>query len=55
MLGDWLGAVLNTTLATYEAAPVFTLIERALIARLAALAPIIGQSRTRSVYPRAPS
>ncbi len=38
VLGDWLGAVLNTTLATYEAAPVFTLIERALIARLAALA-----------------
>jgi len=38
VLGDWLGSVLNTTLATYEAAPVFTLIERALIARLAALA-----------------
>lgn len=38
VLGDWLGAALNTTLATYEAAPVFTLLERALIARLAALA-----------------
>ncbi len=38
VLGDWLGAVLNTTLATYEAAPVFTLMERALITRLAQLA-----------------
>ncbi len=38
VLGDWLGAALNTTLATYEAAPVFTLLERALVARLAALA-----------------
>lgn len=38
VLGDWLGAALNTTVATYEAAPVFTLIERALVARLAALA-----------------
>jgi glutamate/tyrosine decarboxylase-like PLP-dependent enzyme len=38
VLGDWLGAVLNTTAATYEAAPVFTLMERALCVRLAALA-----------------
>lgn len=38
ILGDWLGAALSTTLATYEAAPVFTLMERALIAHLAALA-----------------
>lgn len=38
VLGDWLGAALNTTMATYEAAPVFTMIERALLARLAALA-----------------
>jgi len=38
VLGDWFGAAYNTTLATYEAAPVFTLIERALIARLAELA-----------------
>lgn len=37
ILGDWFGAAYNTTLATYEAAPVFTLIERALIARLAEL------------------
>jgi glutamate decarboxylase len=38
IVGDFLGAALNTTLATYEAAPVFTLMERALLARLAALA-----------------
>ncbi|MEZ4454414.1 MAG: pyridoxal-dependent decarboxylase [Nannocystaceae bacterium] len=38
IVGDWLGAALNTTMATYEAAPVFTLLERALLDRLAALA-----------------
>lgn len=38
VIGDFLGAALNTTLATYEAAPVFTLMERAVLARLAALA-----------------
>lgn len=38
VLGDWLGAALNTTMATYEAAPVFTLMEEALLARLAELA-----------------
>ncbi|WAS93450.1 pyridoxal phosphate-dependent decarboxylase family protein [Nannocystis punicea] len=38
VVGDFLGAALNTTMATYEAAPVFTLMERAVLARLAALA-----------------
>ncbi len=38
VLGDWLGAALNTTGATYEAAPVFTLMERAALKRLAQLA-----------------
>jgi glutamate/tyrosine decarboxylase-like PLP-dependent enzyme len=38
VLGDWLGAALNTTVATYEAAPVFTLMERAVVARLARVA-----------------
>lgn len=38
VLGDWLGAALSTTMATYEAAPVFTLMEQAVLARLAALA-----------------
>ena len=36
--GDWLGAALNTTGATFEAAPVFTLMERTVIDKLAALA-----------------
>ncbi len=36
VLADALGAVLNTTSATYEAAPVFTLMEREVLATLAA-------------------
>lgn len=31
VIGDWLGAALNTTAATYEVAPVFTLMENAVI------------------------
>lgn len=38
VLGDWLAAALNTTAATYEAAPVFTLMEQAVVARLARVA-----------------
>lgn len=38
VLGDWLAAALNTTNATFEAAPVFTLMERAVLTRLAELA-----------------
>ncbi|MEM8705372.1 MAG: Maf family nucleotide pyrophosphatase [Actinomycetota bacterium] len=37
VVGDWLGAALNTTNATYEVAPVFTMIERALLAKMARL------------------
>ena len=44
VLGDWLGAALNTTAATYEAAPVFTLMERAATARLIDLAGLPGGS-----------
>ena len=36
--GDWLGAALNTTGATYEAAPVFTLMEDALLRKLGRVA-----------------
>ena len=36
--GDWLGAALNTTNATFEAAPVFTLLEDAVLRKLAAVA-----------------
>ncbi|MEM9203581.1 MAG: Maf family nucleotide pyrophosphatase [Actinomycetota bacterium] len=35
VVGDWLGAALNTTNATYEVAPVFTVIERELLSKLA--------------------
>lgn len=38
VLGDWLGAAVNTTAATYEMAPVFTLMERELLKKLAAIA-----------------
>ena len=37
VVGDWLGAALNTTNATFEVAPVFTMIERAVLQRLAEL------------------
>lgn len=36
--GDWLGAALNTTNATFEAAPVFTLMEAAVLRKLARVA-----------------
>ena len=36
--GDWLGAALNTTNATFEAAPVFTLMETAALRKLASVA-----------------
>ena len=36
--GDWLGAALNTTSATFEAAPVFTLMEAAVLRKLARVA-----------------
>jgi glutamate/tyrosine decarboxylase-like PLP-dependent enzyme len=45
VLGDWLGAAVNTTVATYEAAPVFTLMEQAVVkglARVAGLSPAEG-------------
>ena len=36
--GDWLGAALNTTGATFEAAPVFTLMDSAVLSKLGRLA-----------------
>ena len=38
VVGDWLGAALNTTGATFEAAPVFTLMESAVLNKLASVA-----------------
>ena len=37
VMGDWLIAALNTSAATYEMAPVFTMMERAALARMADL------------------
>ncbi|MBX2810943.1 MAG: hypothetical protein KTR25_04010 [Myxococcales bacterium] len=37
ILGDWLTTLLNTTAATYEMAPVFTLMENELLARMSQL------------------
>ncbi|MEL6183003.1 MAG: pyridoxal-dependent decarboxylase [Myxococcota bacterium] len=37
VIGDWMTALLNTTAATYEMAPLFTLMENELLARMAAL------------------
>ncbi len=41
VVGDWLGAALNTTGATFEAAPVFTLMESAVLAKLGRIAGYI--------------
>lgn len=44
VVGDWLAAALNTTPATFEAAPVFTLMENALIHKLARIAGYVASS-----------
>ena len=43
VVGDWLGAVLNTTAATYEVAPVFTLMESAVLDKLGRLAGYVDR------------
>lgn len=42
VVGDWLGAALNTANSTYEIAPVFHLVENAVLAKLAHLAGFGG-------------
>ncbi len=44
VVGDWLGAALNTTGATYEAAPVFTLMESAVLSKLGRTAGYLDRS-----------
>lgn len=44
VVGDWLGAALNTTGATFEAAPVFTLMESAVLSKLGRVAGYLGGS-----------
>ena len=38
VVGEWMAAILNSTMATYEAAPVATIIEHAMIEKMCALA-----------------
>ncbi len=47
VVGDWFGAALNTTNATYEAAPVFTMMEHSLLQKLAATA---GMKRAEGLF-----
>ncbi|MCL4120412.1 UNVERIFIED_CONTAM: hypothetical protein GTU68_023950 [Idotea baltica] len=42
VVGDWLGAALNTTGATFEAAPVFTLMESAVLSKLGRIAGYVA-------------
>lgn len=44
VVGDWLGAALNTTGATFEAAPVFTLMESAVLSKLGRIAGYVDSS-----------
>ncbi len=44
VVGDWLGAALNTTGATYEVAPVFTLMESAVLSKLGRIAGYLEES-----------
>ncbi len=47
VVGDWLGAALNTTGATFEAAPIFTLMESAVLAKLGRFAGYVSESDDR--------
>ena len=47
VVGDWLGAALNTTGATFEAAPVFTLMESAVLSKLGRVAGYLPESDDR--------
>jgi len=47
VVGDWLGAALNTTGATFEAAPVFTLMESATLTKLGRFAGYVDADSER--------
>ncbi len=55
LAGDWLGASLNTTAATYEMSPVFTLMERALLGRMAKIAGIGEAAHDSAEAPSPPA
>ncbi len=46
VVGDWLGAALNTTGATFEVAPVFTMMESAVLSKLGRMAGYIDDADT---------
>jgi glutamate decarboxylase len=47
VVGDWLGAALNTTGATFEAAPVFTMMESAVLSKLGRVAGYLDEAADR--------
>lgn len=49
VVGDWLGAALNTTGATFEAAPVFTLMESAVLSKLGRIAGYVSSDASDHV------
>jgi len=49
VVGDWLGAALNTTGATFEAAPVFTLMESAVLSKLGRIAGYVARDADNHV------
>ena len=53
VIGDWLATSLNTTAATYEAAPVFTLMESAVLTKLATMVGF-AETTTTSIAPNPP-
>ncbi|MFT7647493.1 MAG: glutamate decarboxylase [Candidatus Poriferisodalaceae bacterium] len=54
VVGDWLGAALNTTGATFEAAPVFTLMESAVLDKLGRLAGYVSTGESNGSLPVLP-
>ena len=51
ILGGWIETLLSTTMATYEMAPVFTLMENEVLARMAVLAGFYSEYATAQVKP----
>ena len=54
VVGDWLGAALNTTGATFEAAPVFTLMESAVLSKLGRIAGYVDANSGGDQVPTLP-
>ena len=54
VVGDWLGAALNTTGATFEVAPVFTLMESAVLSKLGRIAGYLDSDAAADHVPTLP-